>query len=171
MATYELILSYTPPTGQQNVELTGIPQGYDDIILRLSVRSTLSAWDDNFESRLNNNTGTYTSTYGGTNNNGTAMNVFSAKESMNTYYTGMPANSSTANTFSNHELYIPSYTGNARKIIGMIVVNEANAAYRGYIRFRSVYSSYTGAVSSINLLSNNSWAAVSRIAVYGIKRS
>ena len=169
--TYVALAKATPTSGY-SLTITNIPQTYTDLLVVISGRNNLAAWDDNAENRLNSSATTYTSTVLATNNNGTAVNVYSSSESMNTFYgLTLAGASNTSNTFASIEYYIPNYTSSQQKIVSITGVVEANAQYRGLIQTRAVLWSQTAAVSSIYFVGNGEFIAGTRIDIYGIKNS
>ena len=152
MATYTLISSNVLSSSAASVTFSSIPATYTDLVLRASVRSDAAATVKETEIIFNADTAT---NYSFTNLLGLGSNG-SASQQFGTLaygWTGkIAADSSTANTFANVEIYIPSYTASQNKQISSNNINENN-------------NSIVEATAAVAVLCRNS-AAITSILFY-----
>ena len=168
--TYTLISSSTVATNTASVTFSSIPSTYTDLVIRCSNR-TASGGVETLNIQLNGDTAT---NYSSTNVKGSgtaASNSRTTSDTSATMYTS-DWSSDTANTFSNGEIYIPSYTVAQNKPIGTFGVEENNAAAAFITASASLWRS-TAAVTSITLIytGGNNHLAGSSFYLYGIKSS
>ena len=110
--TYELIEAKTLSSATASIQFTSIPQTYADLLLKVSARANVSGGWTNVMIGINGSTSNitwlglygYSNTSKGSNTNSVSRVIGNAN-----------ANSSTANLFSNNELYIPNYTSATAK--------------------------------------------------------
>jgi len=121
--TFELIASSTVGSGgAASIDFTSIPSTYTDLVLKVSVRSSTAASYVALKVRYNGSASSYTAKqiYG----NGSSA-------TSNNYTDGwvgfMDAASSTANTFSSTEVYIPNYYSANYKSSSVDFAQEDNA--------------------------------------------
>lgn len=175
-ATYTLIESYTVGAGGASSVTLGsggtIPQTYTDLQLLVSVRTTGSS-DPTVRIRFNSNSSNYTYIQlyanGSAAYSGTQAGVTSGTTFM---YGGYGDNSgNTANTFSNHEIYIPNYTSSNYKSCSIDSVNEDNSSSALQFLVAGLWSD-TSAITSIVLSQGtDNYAQYSTFYLYGIKNS
>lgn len=167
--TYEVISSVTVGSGgAANITFSSIPQTFTDLKLVLSARSDRSSEQDTAAIRFNGST--------------TSLSMRRLFGDGTTAYsdndTFIPtghfsANSATANTFGNVEIYIPNYTGSNNKSVSSDGAAESNVTNV----FRSMVAglwSNSAAITSIALLPNNgsnNFMQYSTAVLYGIKNS
>lgn len=170
-ATYTLIASNTLGSDTASITFSSIPGTYTDLVLRCSVRGTrVSNTVDIFYAEFNGDTAT---NYSNTDLTGTGSAAASARASSNTVARlgYIPASTSTADTFSNTEVYIPSYTVAQNKPNSNFGVQENNNA-TAYIEVNANLWRNTAAITSIKLLPGNaSFKSGSSFFLYGIKNS
>jgi len=106
--------------GASSVTFSAIPQTYTDLVIKTS-------------SRTNGTNGTYFVNFNGSNLGSTALRLFAGNgvggasgSFANSYFDYGNLSSSTSNTFSNSELYIPNYTSNNFKSLSGDTVLEDN---------------------------------------------
>ena len=166
--TYTLIASNTLSSSAASVTFSSIPSTYTDLVLRVSARLTV---EDYINITLNESS---SSIYSNTRMWGDGSTANSGRQSNTTNFFLYPAmNTNTANTFSSHEVYIPSYTVSQNKPISVFEVTETNAT-GGYqfqtaqaVLFRS-----TSAVTSLTLTAAaGSIVSGSSFWLYGVKNS
>jgi len=155
------IADVTVSSPQATITFSSIPQGYTDLKLFSSVRTTIA---DNFQLirfSLNGVEGTFREVYG---TNGSVGTGTTAHNRLG-YSSG---GSTTSNTFSNGELYIPNYTSTVSKSSSIDMVNENNGSVT-VLTFAANITPTASPVTSINLfLESNSFATNSTFTLYGV---
>jgi hypothetical protein len=130
--------------GSATITFSNIPQGYTDLILKVSARSNKSGSTDymlvtfngsssNISSRTLWGSGSSTGSYSST----SILPVFNG-------------NTATSNTFGNMEIYIPNYTSSNYKSVSIDTVDENNATGASTGFDAGLWSS-TSAITSISL--------------------
>lgn len=153
--------------GASTVTFNNIPQGYTDLLVKASTRSSNAATGDALLVYFNGATGNFshrfligdgTNTYSGTTG-------YSAPPSYGWigYSTGATG---TANTFGNTDMYIPNYTSSNYKSISSDSVFENNATNAAQLLCANLWSS-TSAITSMTFLGNTT-LQYSTITLYGI---
>jgi len=172
--TYVLISSQVLASSAASVTFSSIPATYTDLVLRCSARMDPAGAFANLYIRFNSDTATnYSDAYLST-GNGTTGN--SGRDTSATLgYLGLTdANSATANTFGNFELYIPNYTASANKPYSSITSLENNTATQGYANaaIAGLWRN-TAAITSITMTSDASQSFVqySTFYLYGISNA
>jgi hypothetical protein len=159
----QLIETKTLGTAAASIEFTSIPQGFTDLVLLVSARSSRSSDNDNMNFQFNNITSAYTSRrlYG----NGSS--AFSGSDT--SIYFDAPAATSTANTYGNALIYIPNYTGSTNKSVSVDGVTEQNATLAYQTIMAGLWSN-TAAITSIKLLSltSSNYTIGSTASLYGV---
>jgi len=159
-ANYVLLERIELNASAASVTFANIPQtGYTDLKVVMSVRNV---GDFNTVGLVLN----------GVSTNQTARRVLgSGSAASSSTYTEVQDNpsSSTANTFSNGELYLPNYTSSTNKSISFDIVSE-NKATLAYATLEAWLWSSTAAVTSIGFtgLFGGSIAANSTFSLYGL---
>ena len=176
--TYNLLASTTLSTAAAPVNFTSIPGTYTDLILRYSARDDVSTSIDYIIFQFNSDTGTSSTVYSYTNLRG---NGATASSGLGTsMYTGNDSrinfSTTTANTFTSGEIYIPSYTSTGTRVISSISAFEDNATtaytdlsagqYRGSSAITSIRINRVGGSGGVIL-----FEAGSSFYLYGIKNS
>jgi hypothetical protein len=169
-STYTLISSNTLSSSAASVTFSSIPSTYTDLVLRISARTDASG-------------GTYDSIY-------VYINSDTANASARTLYgNGATAGSgsliaaqirysadqggNTSNTFSNVEIYIPSYTASQYKPFSSFQVIENNAT-TAYIASQATLYSQNTAISSLLIKADfypSNFVSGSSFYLYGIRSS
>lgn len=157
--------------GSATIDFANIPQIYTDLLIKVSTRDNLAySWGQGYF-RFNGSTSGYEGLqlYG----NGSSVSYASGSGSWGTTYalggrgTG---NSTTANTFSNAEIYIPNYASNNNKIYSADGVTENN----GTLALAEIVSgtwSNTSPITSISLFTpSQTWQQYSTATLYGIRK-
>ena len=169
MATYTLISSVTVGSGgAANIEFTSIPATYTDLVLKLSLRASISSVDGARITFNNSTSGySYRLLYG--NGSGAFSYNGSSQSYMGLDYSN--GTSTLANTFSNGELYIPNYAGSNYKSVSADNVTEDNAT-AGYIIPTVFLWDNTSAITSIKMVqSSGNIAQYSTAYLYGISNA
>lgn len=129
--TMQLIESKTLGTAASSITFTSIPQDGTDLVLMGLVRTARALVNDFVDLRFNgdNTDGNYSARvlFG----NGSSASSFTE----NSYIGDVNGNTSTADTFTSINVYIPNYTGSTNKSGSVETVSEANAtaAYQSII--------------------------------------
>ena len=164
--TYVLIASNTVGSGgAASVTFSSIPQTYTDLLVKFSGKDNSSSTGGNIIYLTFNGTGT---TY-------TDKLLFGNGSSASSgSYAGMVGevntSATTANTFSNAEIYIPNYTSSNQKSFSTDGVTENNATL-AYATLDAGLWNGTGAITSITLNSGSTLQQYSTFYLYGIKNS
>jgi hypothetical protein len=119
--TFELIASSTVGSGGvANIEFASIPATFTDLKLVYSLRSDNG--DDYFALTLNGSSSTFTTR----DIQGGGTSASSANRSDNLLIYTQSQSSTTANTFSNGDIYFPNYAGSTNKSFSQDTVQENN---------------------------------------------
>jgi hypothetical protein len=164
--TYVLINSYTVGAGSTStVTFSSIPQTYTDLVVKLSVRNSNAANSAQVFTSVNGSAGSSKVLRG----SGSAASSFSSTVIETARAS---AASSTANTFSNIELYFPNYTSAIAHSISSDGVSEDNSS-TAYAELAAGLSSSTAAITSLTFDTNGSgnFVQYSTAYLYGIKNS
>lgn len=153
--------------GASSIDFSSIPATYTDLVLKISTR-------------VNQIVGSYLQFNGSASGYserllyGTGSSAASANTSGTILNWGFLTNTSstTANTFSNSELYIPNYAGSTNKSISSDSVTENNATASDIYVNAGLWSN-TAAINRITLYPSGSAVFVqySTASLYGIKNS
>lgn len=164
-ANYTLLEKITVgAAGASSVTFSSIPQtGYTDLVVRYSIRFTDSGTSNSALFRLNGSTTNYTRKVLEGAGSGTPGSYGGASSAWST--TDLNAASSTANTFSNCELYIPNYTSSNYKSASMDATMENNAT-TSYMTLNALLWSDTAAITTISCTGN--LAQYSTFYLYGV---
>ena len=177
--TYTLIASNTLSSSAASVTFSAIPNTYTDLVLRISTRTSASAYLDPVDIRLNsdsNSVYSYTNLYGWYVSSNQAV---SERQSNATYLNDISnvANNGTSNTFASTEIYIPNYLASANKPISSFGAAEGNFSTTDYswqVKSAAYLWRNTAAITSIAITANQgSWNFLSGSSffLYGIKSS
>lgn len=147
--TFVKIASVTVGSGgAATMQFSSIPQTYTDLCLKVSGRSdaTGSVWR-NYTISFNGTGYNVNMTGKGLYGTGSAVGTESPGVAISTFST---SDSATSNTFSNSEVYIPNYTGSAKKSYSGDSVTENNGtAALAYLT--AMLWDNTSAITSITL--------------------
>lgn len=174
-ATYTLIASNTLSSAAASVTFSAIPATYTDLVIRASIRENAGGqFPNSIDVKFNGSSATnysITNVYAESTTGGLSYR-YTNQSSMITLY-GVNGSSSTSNTFSSVEFYIPSYTVSQNKPISASNVTEANSASNLLWAVSAGAGLWrdTSAITSINLACGASLAAGSSFFLYGIKNS
>jgi hypothetical protein len=172
--TYALISNITVGSGgASTIDFTSIPQTFSDLCLRVSIRTSAADVNDGGTLIFNNDSGTNYSRrqlYG----DGSAAGSDSGTGLSYIQLPPLNGNGSTANTFSNGEIYIPNYTSTvvakAPSNDGTQETNDATS-YMGIIA--TIWN--PGTQAAINRITiscgSGTFLQYSTAYLYGIKNS
>ena len=166
-ANYVLLEKITVgAAGASSVTFSGIPQtGYTDLVIKYSIRFTDSGTSNSALFRLNGSTTNYTRKVIEGAGSGTPGSFGGASSAWST--TDLNAAGSTANTFSNCELYIPNYTSSNYKSASMDATMENNAT-TSYMTLNAFLWSDNAAITTISCTGN--LAQYSTFYLYGVAK-
>lgn len=169
-------IAKTVLTGTQSIiTFSSIPSTYTDLLLKISARTNTAS--PIFETIFLELNGVATATYSQTmirgNSSTAASNTNSGQTRWNYLYTS--SSGATSNTFSNVEIYFPSYTSSLNKIVSSNSVSENNSSSADQASINSVSHlwSNTNVINQIKLTrsSTGDFIAGSRFDLYGISKS
>ena len=163
-----LITSTTLSSSAASVTFSGIPSGYKDLVLRYSVRSAIASTNDFIQLRIN---GLSTSIYSDTTLYSALTPLSTRGSSVAQLYAprfSVNGGTTTSNTFSNGEIYIPSYTASQNKPVSGFAVTENNASDNAYKSVGAGLIQSTAAISSIELFGFSNYIAGSSFYLYGL---
>jgi hypothetical protein len=113
--------------GAAFIEFTSIPSTFTDLVIKFSLRDNTSGGgvSNNLFVRFNNSGGT---AYSGRLLYGSGSSALSGNNGSNahTIFQYVTSSGSTANTFSNGEIYIPNYLNSTQKVFNADSVTETN---------------------------------------------
>jgi hypothetical protein len=168
-STYTLISSNVLSSSAASVTFSAIPATYTDLVIRASVRSGFGVVNSNLYFTFNGSSSTYSTTV----LEGNGATASSSRFSFSFGYTRNDLNgaNSTANTFSNVELYIPSYQANQNKPVSLASALEDNAT-TAYSTAQAMLWVNNSAITEIAITpASNSFVSGSSFYLYGIKNS
>lgn len=164
------IASTTVETPQTSVTFSSIPQGYTDLIIKLSSRANNSG----ITIRFNGDSGANYSwkRLGG---NGSVVNsdgnsTYGSPYNTFIYWAYSNQNTDTSNTFSNGDFYIPNYTSSNYKSASGDMVNENNAT-NAYAGLTAGLWSSSSAITSITMgidTASPAYTAGTTATLYGV---
>jgi hypothetical protein len=166
--TFELIASSTVGSGgAANIDFTSIPATFTDLCLKYSTRST-SAGDDYLGQYIKFNTATSPFTYRHLYGTGSAAGSGNGSTNLGSYTQG---GLTTANTFTNGEIYIPNYAGSNNKSFSSDSTVENNATL-GFADLLAGLWSNTSAINAISIYpQSGNFAEHSTAYLYGVSNA
>lgn len=175
--TYTLIASSVLSSTATSVTFSSIPATYTDLIMKWSTRSDSAGDSTDATFRFNGSSSTNYSTTILYSNGSSVMNdlVSNRADLYSNFLTNGGA--STSNTFSNGELYFPSYASSRNKPVSIDGRTEKNALNSPQITMVAGLFRDTTAITSITMYSGptasptNSFVSGSSFYLYGIKNS
>lgn len=167
--TYTLINKVTVGAGgAASISFTSIPGTYTDLLLRFSARSVSNYGNTFTQTDMSLNSTGYNAdrVLIGYNNS-----AGSNSGGVGTTY-GTTANTATANTFGNTDIYIPNYAGSSYKSTFSDGTAETNSATAAIVSLNATGFNVTSAVTSLALTAvAGNFAEYSTAYIYGIKNS
>ena len=172
--TYTLISSNVLSSSAASVTFSAIPSTYTDLVLRVSARENAGGQYPNALNLTFNGSSAsnYSITHLYADTSTPSSNRYSNQPAA--YINGaVNGSTSTADTFSSVELYIPSYTTTQNKTFSASIVTERNSASNllWNIGVAAGLRSVTDAITSITLDCGASLGVGSSFYIYGIKNS
>lgn len=168
--TYNLIAANTLSSSAASVTFSSISSIYTDLVLKMSLRNDASFYVSSAIIKYNSSTSTYSyTTFYGTGSS-TAASTDSGSYA-GVYVSGVNGDTATSNAFSNHEIYIPNYTGSANKVASLSNSNETNAT-AAYRVLNAALLNVTASISSLQITTNSTnFLSGSSFYLYGVKNS
>jgi hypothetical protein len=164
--------------GATSITFNNIPQGFTDLKIIVSARFTSTGTNPYFGFLIVNPNGSttgFSETFLSGNGSSTLSGRFTGNGAWLTPYRSIPNASTTSNTFSNTEIYLPNYNGSNFKQAIVDGVGEFNSA-TGATSLQASLWSNSSAITSISItgyIDNASWGSFaqhSTITLYGITR-
>ena len=146
----QLISSQVLTGTAATVTFSSIPGTFKDLILKASIRSDQGSINTDVLVSYNAVGGTSYSRVWLQGNGASATSGLTANTSSTSVLNSAVGNGATSNTFSNWELYIPSYTASQNKSYGTFAAGETNATTAYIVAVSGLFRN-TSAVSSILL--------------------
>jgi hypothetical protein len=147
--TCKLIAKATLGSDAAEIDFTSIPATYTDLLLVASLRSADTDGDD--DAGLKINAVSTNRSYRILRGNGAAAASFN---NTTDFIGTMPAATSTADSFSSFEIYIPNYAGSTNKSLSATAVQETNGTTAYMFAFAGLWSS-TSAITQLTLYSRS----------------
>jgi hypothetical protein len=172
--TYILISSNVLTSAAASVTFSSIPATYTDLVLRIGARaSAASIYPDGLQTTFNGSSAAnYSQTFLYADAATPSSSGYSNQTLMN-ILASVNGGTSTSNTFSNIEIYIPNYAGSTNKNLNTSVVAETNSASNLVWNIGSYAGlwSNTSAISSIAFNCGSNLETGSSFYLYGIKKN
>lgn len=166
--TFTLISTITVGSGgASSIDFTSIPSTFTDLCLKISARFSTAFTSDTMKISFNSTTTNFT------------YRLLTGNGSSAASYNGTfgnagdtDANSATASTFHNGEIYIPNYAGSNYKSFSVDTVTENNATAAIADLLAGLWSN-TAAITSIGLTpySGGTFVQYSSASLYGILKA
>jgi hypothetical protein len=170
-STYTLISSNVLTSSAASVTFSAIPSTYTDLVIRASIRSDQGSINTDVLVSYNAIGGTSYSRTWLQGDGATATSGRTANTSSTNVLNSAVGNGATSNTFSNWELYIPSYTASQNKPYNAFAVGETNATTAYIVNVAGLFRN-TSAISSILFEpGGGNFVSGSSFYLYGIKNS
>jgi hypothetical protein len=155
--------------GAASIDFTSIPSTFTDLVLKVSVRDTNAGSHIDGGIRLNG--ATTNIVWRRVMGNGAAASSATASGDNSMYGWIHNGAGSTANTFSNCEVYIPNYAGSSYKSVSFDSVDENNGTTAYADLVAGLWSSST-AVNQVTVVTSGTlFAQYSSATLYGISKS
>lgn len=164
--TFELIASSTVGSGgAATISFSSIPATFTDLVIEMSLRSTAGAGYAPIS--LNGSTSNFTARtiYGNGSSASSGNRTDSIIQGINTLST------TTANTFSSFQMYIPNYAGSTNKSFSIDTVTEDNATGNEMMMYAGLWSN-TAAINAFSVAcTGGNFAQYSTAYLYGVKNA
>jgi len=164
---YKIATVEVGSAGAANIDFTSIPQGYTDLLVRLTARGTTTSPDRDAilsNIKFNNTSTTYTSKWLRT------QGTVSASFNGGALAGYVNSSSWTASTFCSTDIHIPNYRESQQKTYSVENVAEQNvASYDAIMGIAAGLWNGTGAINQITFaLDYGNFAQNSTATLYGI---
>jgi hypothetical protein len=171
-STYTLISSNVLASSAASVTFSSIPATFTDLVLRWSARTDASGSQyDSIYMKFNGNSANYSRTTLRGNGAAAASQQASSQTEANILISAS-APTGTSNTFSNVEIFIPSYTASQNKPFSSFSAQENNTTTAFLFANANLWSN-TAAITSIALTPEigPNFVSGSSFYLYGISKS
>ena len=172
--TYTPITSTTLNTSTTLVTFSSIPQIYNDLILKISARSTDNVNPQNSIRLWINGLTSNIYSFTRLTSDGSTLSSYVTPANGNELYFayGISGSSATSNTFGIGEIYIPNYGSLQNKPMSSFNISENNNI-TGYVGITSGLSRVTSAINMIEvgLIPTQSFVSGSTFHLYGISNT
>ena len=170
--TYTLISSNILSSSAASVTFSSIPSTYTDLVVKISARTDRATASTGIRLIFN---GSSAANYSYTYMLGDGSVTASSRSSANTLvsFGTVAAATSLANTFSSHDLYIPSYNASQSKPFSASNAYENNTTAADASAYAALWNN-TSAISSITFTqagTGTNFVAGSSFYLYGVKNS
>lgn len=158
--------------GASSIDFTSIPATYTDLVIKLSGRSSRVNSEDYLKVAFNSDTtnGNYTGRFLYGTGSGTGSETFTSAGT-DRFVGNSNGTTTTSNTFSNLEVYIPNYAGSTSKSYATDSVLENNAT-SAPIQLIAGRWSGTSAITSISIATAfGSFVQYSTATLYGVSNA
>jgi hypothetical protein len=152
-----------------SVTFSSIPSGYTDLKVVISPRANGSRGEDALLIRFNSDSTSGNYSIKWLRGNGSSATSGDGVGYAGGYLGEFNGGTSTANTFTSQEIYIPNYTGGTQKSFSSDMGQEANQTL-AYAHLTAGLWTGTAAITSITFIdhNSNSFVANSTFTLYGI---
>ena len=169
--TFTKIASVTVGSGgASTIDFNSIPATYTDLVVKMSARLNVSGEYDTIRMTINSATSTYNNILLYNADNAVGFTSVSGQAQLR-WLNSVNGTTSTANSFSNWELYIPNYAGSTAKSMSVDAVTENNATTGQANTLAAGLWSGTSAITNISFAPAYSFLQYSTAVLYGIKNS
>jgi len=168
--TFELIASSTVGAGgAASIDFTSIPSTYTDLCLKISLRDTTASYWNTTNLTFNGSATSYSQRMVYTADVATPTSASGSGSAITWLYS--VGASSTSNTFSNSEIYIPNYSGGTTKSVSIDSVTENNGT-QSVLNLTAALWGGTTAINQITITKGtNNFAQYSTAYLYGVKNA
>ena len=168
--TYVKLDSYTVGAGgASSITFTNISQGYTDLVIKASLRSSISATNDYGYLQFNGDTGSnYAYKQLAGNSNATSASTGTSTGALLLRFN---AATSASNVFGDNEVIIPKYVANANKVATSLTAssNSASGASSAILSYWTTLWSNTSPITSILLApASGTFVQYSTVTLYGV---
>jgi len=168
-STYTLISSNVLGSSAASVTFSAIPSTYTDLVLKVSIRTDRADANDSIYIQFNSDSTDSNYSYSRLWQTGTSAG---SSRASNRRIGNVDGNNAASNTFSNGEIYIPSYTASQNKQIGAHNAGEDNTNNVSQDAVALLWRN-TAAITTIGILpvTGPNFVSGSSFYLYGIKNS
>ena len=154
-------------SSQSSITFSSIPQDYDDLVVKVTLRSDRSAVSSHWDIRFNSATTNYSGIRMYSTSAGSAASSTSGSGEIHAGY--LMGSSATANTFNSASIYVSNYTASQPKSVSVDGVEEDNST-TPYKYIASGLWNDTSAITQMSLIEGlgNNLVAGCTASLYGV---